>query len=85
MTDNLGRDKLRSYADRLTRLDDERLALVEDMKTIRSEAKAEGYNVKALNAAIKRARMTAEQREAHEQFELELETYCSVIVDGETE
>lgn len=80
-SDNIGRDKLRSYADRINRLDDERIALVEDIKTVKAEASADGYNVKALNQAIKRARMTPEQRSEAEAMQMEFELYVSVL-DG---
>lgn len=83
-TDNVGRAEIRSYAERITRLDEERLALVADIAEIRAECKSRGFNVKALNAAIKRHRMTGEQREQFDLFEEESALYLSAI-EGDDE
>jgi len=83
MTDNLGRDKLRSYAERLTRLDDERIALVEDIRNVKAEAAGEGYSVKALTAAIKRANLTPEKRQEAEQYDMDFDLYLNAIQGDE--
>lgn len=81
--DNIGSAKLRNYAERLQRLDGERLALVEDIKSVRAEASSDGYNVKALNAALKRLGMTPEKREEAVQLEMEIDLYVSTIQGAE--
>lgn len=78
--DNVGKTKLRSYAERLTRLLDEQTALGEDIRTVRQEAASDGYNVKALNAAIKKVRMTPEKRAEQDQYEMELSLYCDTLL-----
>lgn len=79
MTDNTGKAQIKAYAERITRLEDEALALKEDLKEVRSEAKSNGFNTKALNAAIKFHRMTSEQRQEAEQFQMELDLYVDAI------
>jgi len=81
--DNVGKTKLRSYAERLTRLLDEQTALGEDIKAVRQEAASDGYNVKALNAAIKKVRMTPEKRAEQDQYEMELSLYCDTLLGVE--
>lgn len=83
MTDNIGAKKLRAYAERVARLEDEKDALAADISEIRAELKAEGYSTKAFNAALKKYRMTPEKREEAEQLELEIETYWRAIQGGE--
>jgi len=83
-TDNVGRAEIRAYAERIIRLDDERQTLVGDIKEIRAECKSRGFNVKALNAAIKRHRMTGDEREQYDLFEEEAHLYLSAI-EGEGE
>lgn len=79
----MSNNPLRAYAERLQRLDGERLALVEDIKTVRAEAANDGYNVKALNAALKRLGMTPEKRTEFEQLSLEIDLYVTTISGDE--
>lgn len=79
MTDNIGRDQLRALAERRIRLEDEKDALVSDIAELNGEAKSLGYSPKVFNAAIKRARMTAEQREDADNFQIELDLYVTAI------
>ncbi len=44
--------KTRSYVDRITRLIEEKAALSADIKEIYSEAKADGYDTKALRKVV---------------------------------
>ena len=82
--DNIGKDQLRALAERRVRLEEEREALTSDIKEINAEAKALGYSPKAFNAAIKRYRMTGEQREQFDLFEEEAHLYYEAI-SGEDE
>ena len=81
--DNIGASKLRAFAERLTRLLEEQAALGEDIRTVRQEAASDGYNVKALNAAIKKVRMTPEKRAEQDQYEMELSLYCDTLLGAE--
>lgn len=81
MTDNIGRAELREYAERTSRLMDERDAIVGDIKEIAAEVKSRGYSTKAFNAALKLHRMTGEQREQYELFSEETSLYLDAM-DG---
>jgi uncharacterized protein (UPF0335 family) len=79
MSDNTGKAQIKAYAERIIRLEDEAVALKEDLKEVRSEAKSNGFNTKVLNAAIKFHRMTSQQRQEAEQFQMELDLYVDAI------
>ncbi len=51
-TGGIAADRLRSIVDRIERLEEERKALGNDIKDIYGEAKASGFDVKALRALI---------------------------------
>lgn len=59
-------DKLTSLADRIERLLDDIDALREDLKTVKLEAKGEGFNVRALTrlVAIRRNKRSADAEAA---------------------
>jgi uncharacterized protein (UPF0335 family) len=62
---------LYSFVERLERLDEERQALVEDMKEVRSEAKGVGFDTKILGMVIRRRKMdTADRQETDAILEL---------------
>ena len=82
-SDNIGKSKLRDFAMRIARLEDEKTALVEDIRTVKAEASGEGYNVKALAAAIKKHRMTPEQLSQIELFEEESHLYYEALQGGD--
>ncbi len=75
MTNN----QLKSYADRIARLTEEKKGITEDIKDIEAEAKSNGYDLKVLREAIKFSMLTAEkQQEKLDQMEL-FDTYWSAI------
>ena len=75
MTNN----QLKSYADRIARLTEEKRGITEDIKDIEAEAKSNGYDLKVLREAIKFSMLTAEkQQEKLDQMEL-FDTYWSAI------
>lgn len=80
-TDNIGREQLRAYAERVIRLEDEKQAITDDLKELAAEIKAQGYSPKVFKAALKRHRMTAEDREQADLFEQEVHLY-SEVMDG---
>lgn len=45
-------EDLKSYAERIARLEDEKAVLSEDIKEVYAEAKARGYDVKALRTVL---------------------------------
>lgn len=54
---------LYSFVERLERLDEERAALVSDMKEVREEAKGTGFDTKIINQVIRRRKMDAGDRQ----------------------
>lgn len=46
-------DQLRSFCERLERLAEEKATIAEDMKQVRAEAKAMGYDTKTINEMVK--------------------------------
>jgi uncharacterized protein (UPF0335 family) len=54
-------DKLKSYLERVERLEDERKELGDDIRAIYADAKAEGFDPKAIRAMVKRRRKDANQ------------------------
>ncbi len=69
-------DRLRSFVDRIERLEDEKAALGADIREVYSEAKGVGFDVRALRQVLKLRKM--DQAERREQEEL-LELYKRVL------
>lgn len=58
-------DQLRLLSERIQRLEDEKQGVADDIKDTYAEAKAHGYDVKALRECIKLLKQDAEARQAH--------------------
>ncbi|MBP2312326.1 DUF2312 domain-containing protein [Azospirillum soli] len=61
---NTAADQLKQFADRMERLMDEIDGLKADLKDLRGEAKAAGFNVKALDKLVAIRRKDASEQEA---------------------
>ena len=61
-------DRLRSFLERIERLEEEKAALAEDIKEVFSEAKGSGFDVKVLRQIIRLRKM--DQNDRREQEEL---------------
>lgn len=70
------RDKLRLTVERIERLEEEKKEVAESIKEVKSEAKALGYDVKALNQVIKLRKMDREERQEREAI---LEVYLDAL------
>ena len=55
-------DRLRSFVERIERLDDEKKALTDDMREVFSEAKGSGFDTRILRQIIKLRKMNADER-----------------------
>ena len=63
--------RLRTFVERLERLEEDKAAVMADMKEVRSEAKGEGYDTKILNKVIRaRAQDRAKRQEEEAIFDL---------------
>jgi len=69
-------DQLRSYIERVERLDEEKAALAADIREIYSEAKGNGFDVKVMRQIVRLRKLDREDRQ--EQAEL-LQLYMSAI------
>lgn len=71
--------KLKSYVDRIERLEEEQAAIGCDKRDIFAEAKSHGFNTKVLRRLIRERKKDTAERE---QEEAELETYRAALNAG---
>ncbi len=69
-------DRLRSFVERIERLEEERQALADDMKEIYAEAKGQGFDVKTMRKIVRLRKMDTDQRREEEAL---LETYLAAL------
>lgn len=78
MSDPLGgnaKEQLRSYIERVERLEEEKKALADDIREVYAEAKSAGFDVKALRAIVRRKKNPQKAAE----LEAMVETYMSAL------
>lgn len=68
-------DHLRSFIERIERLNEEKKALMEDIKEVFMEAKGNGFDIKAIKAIIKLRNTDPDQR-------VELETIIDLYLSA---
>lgn len=61
-------DRLRSFIERIERLEEEKKALAEDIREVYSEAKGTGYDVKIMRMIIRLRKMDANDRAEMEEI-----------------
>jgi uncharacterized protein (UPF0335 family) len=83
MTDNntnnvggIASDRLRSFVERIERLEEEKAALAEDIKEVKAEVKSAGFDVPVLNKILALRKMDASARAEMESI---LELYLSAL------
>lgn len=79
MSDNLSetaRDKLRLTVERIERLEEEKKEVAEQIKEVYGEAKALGYDTKALRSVVKLRKQDRQEREEQEAI---LEVYLDAL------
>ena len=59
-------DRLRSFIERVERLEEDKVALGNDIKEVYAEAKGEGYDVKILRQIVKIRKMDRADRQEQE-------------------
>lgn len=74
MNDHNG--QLASIVERIEQLEEEKKGLAEDIRGVYSEAKGNGFDVKALRAIVKRRSADADELREHEAI---LETYMAAL------
>jgi len=75
-TEEVDSSLLKSFVERIERLDEERVGLVEDIKSVYDEAKATGFDTKILRKVIAIKSMDKDKRE---EFETLLDLYLSAL------
>jgi uncharacterized protein (UPF0335 family) len=61
MTEIVAKDQLKQYINRIERLDSDKAAIMDDIKQVFDEAKANGFDVKAMKQVIKLKKLDKNQ------------------------
>lgn len=72
-------DRLRSFLERIERLEEERAVIAGDIKEVYAEAKGEGYETKILRQIIRLRKMDRAERQEQEAL---LDLYLSALGEG---
>jgi uncharacterized protein (UPF0335 family) len=75
-TQGVAGERLKSFIERIERLEDERRALAEDVKEVFAEAKGNGFEIKVMRQIIRLRRMDDDARDETEAL---LDTYLRAI------
>ena len=70
------KDHLKAFVERIERLEEEKKALSDDVRDVYAEAKANGYDIKALRAVVRLRKQDVEERKEQEAI---LETYLHAL------
>ena len=76
-------DQLRSFIERLERLEEEKAALSTDIREIYAEAKGTGFDTKVMRAIIKARKVEANERQKQEAI-LDLYMHALGMAEGES-
>lgn len=70
MTDvgGIAGDRLRSFVERIERLEEEKAALAADIREVYSEAKGTGFDVKILRQIVRLRKMDVSERQEQEEI-----------------
>jgi uncharacterized protein (UPF0335 family) len=70
------KDHLKAFVERVERLEEEKKALADDVRDVYAEAKASGFDVKALRTVVKLRKQDVNERKEQEAI---LETYLHAL------
>jgi uncharacterized protein (UPF0335 family) len=70
------KDHLKAFVERIERLEEEKKALSDDIRDVYAEAKAVGFDVKALRTIVRMRKQDTDERKEHEAI---LETYLHAL------
>lgn len=65
-TPNFAKAKLKSFVERIEKLEEEKKTIAEDIREVYNEAKGDGFDMKALRAVIRMYRQDTDQRKEYE-------------------
>ena len=69
-------DQLRLFIERIERLEEEKKGIADDIRDVYAEAKANGFDIKALRTIVRLRKQDADERREHEAI---LETYMHAL------
>ena len=75
-TGGVAGERLKSFIERIERLEEEKAALTEDIREVYSEAKGSGFDVKIMRQIIRLRKMDTSDRQEQEAI---LDTYKSAL------
>ena len=75
-TIRFGKDQLKAFVERVERLEEEKKALSDDIRDVYAEAKASGFDTKALRTVVRMRKQDANERKEQEAI---LETYLNAL------
>ena len=75
-THRFAKDQLRAFIERVERLEEEKKTISDDIRDVYAEAKAVGYDVKALRTIVRLRKQDADERK---EYETVLETYMHAL------
>ena len=70
------KDQLKAFVERIERLEEEKNAIADDVRDVYAEAKANGYDVKALRTVVRMRKQDVNERKEQEAI---LETYLHAL------
>ena len=70
------KDRLKAFVERVEKLEEEKKAISDDVRDVYAEAKANGYDTKALRTVVKLRKMDVKDRKEQEAV---LETYMHAL------
>lgn len=76
MTDNISANELLQYIERIERLNEEKKGIADDVKDVYAEAKAVGFDTKAMRKIVRIRKLDPTQRQMEEAVE---ETYRNAL------
>ena len=72
----IAKDHLKAFVERIERLEEEKKVIADDIRDVYAEAKATGFDVKALRTIVRMRKQDVEERREHEAI---LETYMHAL------
>lgn len=73
---SFAKDQLKSIVERVERLEEEKKTISEDIRDVYAEAKANGFDVKALRAIVRMRKIDPAERDEQDAI---LETYMAAL------
>jgi uncharacterized protein (UPF0335 family) len=70
------KDHLKAFVERVERLEEEKKALADDVRDVYAEAKANGFDVKAMRSVVRLRKLDVNERKEQEAI---LETYLHAL------